>query len=174
MRAASAGASRAGRTETQVEPPIQVNGQSTSKETVMGGFSGVALAAVAVFALGCAGPSNPAAEQAAQTAADSWLGLVDQGKYAESWDEASLLFRGAMQKDDWERTMAALRKPMGKNLSRQVVTKRYSTSLPGVPDGEYVVIQFKSAFEKKSTAIETVTPMLDTDGKWRVSGYFIK
>jgi len=37
-----------------------------------------------------------------------------------------------------------------------------------------VVIQFDSSFEHKQTAVETVTPMLDTDGKWRVSGYFIK
>jgi hypothetical protein len=47
-------------------------------------------------------------------------------------------------------------------------------SLPGAPDGEYVVIQFKTAFENKKFAIETVTPMLDGDGKWRVSGYFIR
>ncbi|MBM4320898.1 MAG: DUF4019 domain-containing protein, partial [Deltaproteobacteria bacterium] len=50
---------------------------------------------------------------------------------------------------------------------------RYQTSLPGAPDGEYVVIQFESSFENKRSAIETITPMLDS-GKWRVSGYFIK
>jgi hypothetical protein len=44
----------------------------------------------------------------------------------------------------------------------------------GPPDGEYVVIQFETSFENKKSAIETVTPMLDQDGKWRVSGYFIK
>ena len=49
-----------------------------------------------------------------------------------------------------------------------------SEALPGAPDGEYVVIQYESSFEHKQSAIETVTPMLDTDGKWRVSGYFIK
>lgn len=48
------------------------------------------------------------------------------------------------------------------------------TSLPGAPDGEYVVIEFESSFEHKKSAIETVTPMNDKDGKWRVSGYYIK
>jgi len=43
-----------------------------------------------------------------------------------------------------------------------------------VPDGEYVVIQYDSSFEHKQSAVETVTPMLDKDGKWRVSGYYIK
>ena len=29
-------------------------------------------------------------------------------------------------------------------------------------------------FKKKDSAIETVTPMAEKDGGWRVSGYFIK
>ncbi len=48
------------------------------------------------------------------------------------------------------------------------------TSLPGAPDGEYVVIQYRSEFENKSNAVETVTPMRDADGEFRVSGYFIR
>jgi hypothetical protein len=36
------------------------------------------------------------------------------------------------------------------------------------------VIQFDTSFKNKKSAIETVTAMLDKDGKWRVSGYFIK
>lgn len=51
---------------------------------------------------------------------------------------------------------------------------RYRTSVPGAPDGEYVVVQFKTSFDKKAKAIETVTPMKDPDGQWRVAGYFIK
>ena len=33
---------------------------------------------------------------------------------------------------------------------------------------------YASSFEHKKAAVETVTPMLDKDGHWRVSGYFIK
>ena len=54
------------------------------------------------------------------------------------------------------------------------MSKSYHTSLPSVPDGEYVVIQFKASFENKKSAIETITPMMVKDGKWRVSGYYIK
>ncbi|MDL1980609.1 MAG: DUF4019 domain-containing protein [Deltaproteobacteria bacterium] len=28
--------------------------------------------------------------------------------------------------------------------------------------------------QKKKSAIETVTPMMEKDGQWRVSGYFIR
>ena len=49
-----------------------------------------------------------------------------------------------------------------------------ATELPGAPDGEYVVFQFSTAFEHKRAAVETVTPMMDADGQWRVSGYFVR
>jgi ribosomal protein S17E len=46
--------------------------------------------------------------------------------------------------------------------------------MPGAPDGEYVILQFETTYEKKRQAIETVAPMKEKDGKWRVAGYFIK
>jgi hypothetical protein len=36
------------------------------------------------------------------------------------------------------------------------------------------IIQYDAQFEHKDSAIETVTPLLETDGSWKVSGYFIK
>jgi hypothetical protein len=59
-------------------------------------------------------------------------------------------------------------------MSRVVASKQYTTSVPGAPDGQYVIIQFTTSFKNKASATETVTPMLDKDGSWRVSGYFIK
>ena len=50
----------------------------------------------------------------------------------------------------------------------------YQTELPNVPKGEYVVLQYKTAMAGGGAVIETITPMLNKDGKWRVSGYFIK
>jgi hypothetical protein len=55
-----------------------------------------------------------------------------------------------------------------------VISATYVTSLPGAPDREYVVVQFQTSYEKKKDAIESVTPMKDSDGKWRVSGYYIR
>jgi predicted SnoaL-like aldol condensation-catalyzing enzyme len=67
-----------------------------------------------------------------------------------------------------------VRAPLGKVVSRKAYSKKYSESLPGAPDGKYVVIQYESSFEKKKAAVETVTAALDEDGRWRVSGYFMK
>jgi len=113
-------------------------------------------------------------ENAAVTAAEKWLAAVDEGKYAESWQDAAAYFRNAVTKEQWAQSLQAVRRPLGKLMSRKVQNKSYKTSLPGAPDGEYVVIQFETSFGNKASAVETVTPMMEKDGKWRVSGYFIK
>jgi hypothetical protein len=113
-------------------------------------------------------------EKAAQEIADAWLQLVDVGEYEKSWDDAADYFKGAISKEDWKKSLEAGRKPLGKIVSRTVTSAKYSTSLPGAPDGEYVVIQYEASFENKQSAVETVTPMKDKDGEWRVSGYYIK
>jgi hypothetical protein len=70
--------------------------------------------------------------------------------------------------------IAATRNPLGKTLSRKLKSASHTKTLPGAPDGEYVVIQYDTRFEHKQSATETITPMLGTDGTWRVSGYFIR
>ena len=110
----------------------------------------------------------------ATEAAESWLGLVDTGEYSKSWLESSELFRNAVTQEQWTRSMTAVRGPLGELVSRKVKSAEYATELPGAPDGEYVVIRFETVFANKKAAIETVTPMKDPDGVWRVSGYFVK
>lgn len=113
-------------------------------------------------------------EAAALAAAAEWLSMADAGQYGQSWNEAAGFFRNAVTQDKWEQAMQAARAPLGGLLAREVKHKKYTTSLPGIPDGEYVVIQFEASFENKKSAIETVTMMLEKDGQWRVVGYYIQ
>jgi hypothetical protein len=113
-------------------------------------------------------------KEAARTAAENWLALVDGGEYDASWQDGAGYFKRAVSEEQWTKSMTAFRRPLGKVLSRTLVSQHYTKALPGTPDGEYVVIQYQTSFERKAASIETVTPMLDTDGVWRVSGYFIK
>jgi hypothetical protein len=113
-------------------------------------------------------------EDMAQAAADSWLKLVDGARYAESWDQAAAIFKGAVTKDQWKQAVAGVRGPLGKLVSRKVKSRAYTEKVPGGPDGKYVIIQYDAVYQNKSSAVETVTPMVDPDGAWRVSGYFIR
>jgi|SRR5580658_4078225 hypothetical protein len=108
----------------------------------------------------------------AEAAAQTWLALADSGDYAQNWDQSSSLFQASISKAMWAGALGNARQPLGKVMSRKVKTAVFKRSLPGAPDGEYVVIQYATQFEHH-TATETVTPMLDKDGSWRVSGYFI-
>jgi len=118
--------------------------------------------------------ANEVAEKAAITGSMAWLSLVDEGNYAESWNQAAGLFKNTVTKEQWLNSMQAFRVPLGKIVARKLKSKQYTKTLPGAPDGEYVVIQYETTFENKKSAVETVTPMLDKDGKWRVSGYYIQ
>ena len=117
--------------------------------------------------------ADQGAEKAALDSAEKWLALVDNGSYGQSWDEAAGYLKNAIPKQQWVESLQAYRTPLGKLVSRKLISTQYATSLPGAPDGEYVVIQFETSFKNKKSAIEQITPMLDKDGKWRVSGYFI-
>ena len=138
----------------------------------------IAVCVLSSVALGQAA-GTAEAEKAAVASAEAWLKLVDAGKYTESWAEASSVFKAAVSVDDWKTKIADVRSPPppagpGKLLSRKVRSKTYAEKLPGAPDGKYVVILYDAKYERKGDAIETITPMLDKDGKWRVSGYYIK
>jgi len=113
-------------------------------------------------------------EDLARESAKSWLALVDSGRYGESWDQASPLFKAHVTREQWQQMLDASRDPLGKIWSRKLESAAYTKTLPGAPGGEYVVIRYDTSFEHKQSAVETITPQLDKDGSWRVSGYFIK
>jgi len=117
--------------------------------------------------------SSEVKEIRAHKAATAWLQLVDQQQYRDSWEQAATLFRKQVDASTWTQQMTAVRQPMGDVGSRILLGATYTTSLPGAPDGEYVVIQFKTVFTHKKDSIETLTPMLD-NGHWRVAGYYVR
>lgn len=112
-------------------------------------------------------------KQAAEQEAGKWLAMVDGGQYQESWERAASLFKQQVNAEQWSQALAAARTPLGALVSRQLLSADYETSLPGAPDGEYVILQFQTRFKNKKSAIETVTPMMD-NGNWRISGYYIR
>ena len=112
--------------------------------------------------------------QAGRTAAEAWLARLDTGDFAGTWREAAPPFQAAVDAAKWTSGMGDVRKPFGRMLSRRLLVARFSTTMPGGPTGRYVFLQYQTDFENKKGAIETIVPMLDTDGRWKISGYYIK
>jgi hypothetical protein len=117
---------------------------------------------------------NSSAKSGAEKTGLQWLGMIDNGAFAGSYDSAAAMFKAAVTEQKWIHSLDAVRTPLGSLVSRKLRSATYATELPGAPDGEYVVMQFNSSFNLKKQAVETLTMALDKDGQWRASGYFIK
>ena len=125
--------------------------------------------------LALCGPTSAseADENAAVAASRQWLSIADEGQYGQCWDNSASFFKKNVKKKDLEAKLKATRGQFGDLVSRKLKVKQFKTAMPGAPDGKYVVIQYETSFAHKQKAVETVTPMLDKDGEWKVSGYYI-
>jgi len=106
--------------------------------------------------------------------AQAWLSEIDTGSYAQSWTEAAAFFQLAITSEKWVEALQQVRKPLGLLVSRRLKSAQEMSSLPGAPDGRYIVMQFDTSYANKKSAVETVTFMLEPDGKWKAAGYYIK
>jgi hypothetical protein len=111
---------------------------------------------------------------AAMQAADTWLAIIDTGRYGEGWEEADEAIQAAMSKLQWEVSLDKVRGKLGGVNRRKMRAANFARDLPGARAGEYVVIQYDTAFETRPLSVETVTPVKQKDGSWKVSGYFVR
>lgn len=136
-------------------------------------FAAAVLLSAAALIQPASAQESSAATQSATTAAQAWLATVDDAKYEDSWSQGAAAFRAAVTGQQWNDAMRAVRAPLGAVNSRKLLAAQYTRKLPGAPEGEYVVVQYLTEFAAR-TATETVTPMREADGSWKVSGYYIQ
>ena len=105
--------------------------------------------------------------------ARAWLNVIDAGKYIESWQKADALFKTQLAQQQWHDALNDVRTPLGKVITRSELHSKKYSSLPGVPDGEYIVIQYHTEFLNQKSSTETLT-LSKNSGQWRAVGYFIK
>lgn len=118
-----------------------------------------------------------AAHKDAVEAARTFLALVDQGKYAESWDACAVALKDAIKRDSWAGILSSNRAKLGKFESRKVESEDSATTVPGGPDGQYVLLSYRTSFTAKNKTLavtEVVTVMQDEDKQWRVFRYFVR
>lgn len=124
-----------------------------------------------------------AAQEAAESAALAWFGLLDAGKYQESWSAASTLFRDHLSQSRWKAKLAHARGHLGEPASRKLLLTVFAQTIAdydSAPEGrwlagrqgEYVIVKFSSAYLYLNV-IETVIVMKDSDGVWRVADYYV-
>ena len=131
-----------------------------------------AILGVFFLALSLVANAGPDTTNSARAASIEWLALVDGLKYRESWSEASSLLQGAVSQADWEKNLESIRGPLGAVEKRDPDASEFHDVLDGLPDGEYFIFTFRSAFENRSFAFEVVAVAKEPDSSWRVVGYY--
>ena len=106
--------------------------------------------------------------------ASAWFALVDAGKSDASWGSAGALFRNALDPALWAAQLRAAREPLGPVTSRALAVEQRVSTLPGIPEGAYIVRQYHSVYDGSRAVVETLTMQREADGVWRVVGYFIR
>ena len=106
--------------------------------------------------------------------ANAWLQLVDQEKYADSWNNASTTLKLVMSEKEWTKYLEKMRKPLGKMTEREMLQQRTFINPPGAPQGEYVVIFYQTAFNARPQANEQIIMIKESDDKWRPMSYFFR
>jgi len=122
--------------------------------------------------IGSAFAQDPRATTA-QKEARSWLELTDHGDAAGSWRAAGKKFQSAITADRWTESLREVRPPLGELVGRTVMSTQFTKQIPGAPDGDYALLEFRASFAKKTNSRETVTLEREADDAWRVIGYFI-
>ncbi len=120
-------------------------------------------------------PADPhiAEEQAAERQALGFLGYLDHARYADSYAYTGMLIRTQLDRDSFAKQLEKARAGTGALLSRELIDASYANTVPGAPEGQYVVLHYAASFANRQEAVETLT-LAFAKGYWRVSGYYIK
>jgi hypothetical protein len=116
---------------------------------------------------------HQAEEQAAQRQALGFLGYLDQGRFADSYDYTGMLIRTSLDRETFAQKLESARSGAGPLVSRNLIDASYATTVPGAPEGQYVILHYATSFANRQDTLETVT-LAFAKSYWRVSGYYIK
>jgi hypothetical protein len=125
--------------------------------------------------LNAADPPKLSAEEGQQLvkAAADWLGLLEEGKYAESFAAAAKSFRKDLSVEKWSKGHSGMLKEFGAVVSRDEHTEVKVNARD--EDGKVTIsytIKIKTEFEKKN-GYENVK-MEKESGEWKVADYTIE
>lgn len=121
-----------------------------------------------------------AAPAAAQAPADDaardlaeWLRVIDEGRYAESWQGLATLVKGMGTAEQWGASVSQARAAFaGTVVRRAAETAETMPQPPGAPAGEYARVVFATTFSGGASGRETLMAARE-EGKWRAVGYYI-
>jgi len=120
------------------------------------GHRALALAAILLISLAIPADAALLSQSQAENQSRGFLKQLDQGQNDESWHAMSALFQAFNDQARWKTRQQVIRASYGPLISREFKNVSYRTTFSLSPDGEYVIVQFRSSYQNKSESIETV------------------
>lgn len=112
--------------------------------------------------------STSATDPAVVEAAQRFVQLIDQGRWADSYRLTTTSFRKLNTEQVWAATSEKVRTPLGKVVSRTLLSL---DDIPAPPAG-YRMVRFNTRFGPSANMVETVT-LERENGEWRVAGIYL-
>lgn len=103
----------------------------------------------------------------------SWLELLDNGRYYQTWQYASHTFKQRIAASKWDQVLKGTRSKLGELQNRTLAGYSKRQQFSGMPDGEYLVLKFTSQYEHADTLSELLV-LTEEQGELRVIAYFIQ
>jgi DNA-binding CsgD family transcriptional regulator len=112
-------------------------------------------------------PASATLSEAAASAraAEHFLDLIDESRWAESYAATGAEFRRLNTLQAWTDISARLRPPLGQLVTRNIIGNEY---VPAPPAG-YRLVKFRSAYASGTQQTESVSLAWE-DGAWKVAG----
>lgn len=111
---------------------------------------------------------NASADAECESAARAWLTLADASDWQASYEASGAVFRKLNTLENWQIASESARAPFGRVVSRTAIEFQHVNA----PPHGYQIVRFRTDFEHKSGAVETVT-LERAGGVLEVVGYLI-
>ena len=103
----------------------------------------------------------------------TWLELLDNGRYYQTWQYASQKFKQRIDASQWDQVLKGTRAKLGELQNRNLIGYGKRNKFSGLPDGDYWVLKFASEYAKAS-ALSEILVLTEEQGKLQVVAYFIQ
>ncbi len=107
----------------------------------------------------------------AERAMHGWFGLLAQGQYDASWNQAGSYFRAHVSREQWQVNASDLARQFRRAAARTLVEARWLRDEPPLPPAEYVVLRWLTVIDENRQVGERVIVAHEADGSWRPATY---
>tara|TARA_B100000900_G_scaffold322224_1_gene281567 strand:+ start:8034 stop:8471 length:438 start_codon:yes stop_codon:yes gene_type:complete len=101
----------------------------------------------------------------------SWLNDINDESYESAYNGLAIENKNQYPKEIWIKLINELMIEFGKLNSRSLISKNFKSSIEGVEDGFYVLLEFKSDYKKTKNHKEFIILKQNDQTNWVILDY---